>query len=175
MCMKVLSNVLFQPDTGPMVERFKHTFKTKGQGTPKKGTPKKKSGTPKRPTPKRGKRPILTEEQMKNQRRITDMFSQKRKLESIIEDQASAGTTSPKRPCLNSLDNSLMARTPQKFQPTLHTLLQSKIKQETQSPATRPPLNASLSSAGNKSTDVISLVSDDDDEENIKPPSSVKR
>uniref|UniRef100_A0A7M5WSZ0 BRCT domain-containing protein n=2 Tax=Clytia hemisphaerica TaxID=252671 RepID=A0A7M5WSZ0_9CNID len=166
--------LVLHPDNGPTVERFKHNFKTKGQGTPKKGTPKK-SGTPKRPTPKRSKRPILTEEQMKNQRRITDMFSQKRKLEAIEENQTSAsGRTSPKRPCLNSLDNSVMARTPQKFQPTLYTIVHSKIKQEAQSPA--PPLNASISSAANKSTDVISLLSDDDDgEENIKPPSTVKR
>ena len=136
------------------LEHLKAFYKSKN-GTPQKGTPRKRTpliGTPKKMAPPKS---ILSEGQMKKQRKITDLFvrpPEKRKLEKPAPE------LSPKRACTSYEETFVMAHTPQKFQPSLRSLLEQKTKAEV------PEVKKETSpQPDNKPCDVIDLSSDDED------------
>ena len=144
---------------------MKAFYKQTKTGTPRKGTPRK--GTPRKGTPKRiiQQKSVLPKEQMKDQRRITDLFARrlgKRKLEKPAPE------LSPKRTCISPPleENTVMGHTPQKFKPSLRCLLEQKTKIEVLSPDVKDNASSSLNNtqvSDNKQCAVINLLSDDED------------
>ena len=142
---------------------MKAFYKQTKTGTPRKGTPHK--GTPRKGTPKRivQQNSLLPKEKMKHQRKITDLFSKplgKRKLEKPAPE------LSPKRTCISpSEETSVMAHTPQKFTPSLKSLLEQKTKIEVISPDVKENTSSSITTqvTDNKQCAVIDLSSDDEE------------
>lgn len=107
---------------------------------------------------------VLSKEQMKNQRKITDLFakpSEKRKLEKPAVE------LSPKRLRVEE-EPTIMAHTPQKFKPSLRSIVQQKTKVEVLSPEIKEGITLKSKLDFKQSCDVIDLSSDDEDGK-VKP------